>query len=355
MPMQAVRSRRRMTIAPVSAAPVVQRKCVCAGKSAPCDKCAGVDKPQAVSNFPELRIQEHEPSVARALDREHPDARATAPAQIGRLLHSESGEALDANTRRWAEGWLHHDLTGVRVHRSAPAQRSARNVHATAYTVGQHIVFAAHQFAPGSAAGRSLLAHELVHTVQQGRVTRFDDLRMSSANDPAERQAEAMALDGDHGERGGVAALDGGSVGGGAARGMVQRARTGIDPSKPGPSPRPKEEDTCATYEKDRESMVWSIARHMYRVLGRPWPMIDSSSCKAGPEFCPINCEAMMGDGLRVAICCDPAKNTVSSGLIEVKDGIRHILASCDLSYSCPTPSQIEFSGTCDEADKKGG
>ncbi len=40
-------------------------------------------------------------------------------------------------------------------------------MNAHAYTVGHNIVFGAGQFAPESAAGRQLLAHELTHVVQQ--------------------------------------------------------------------------------------------------------------------------------------------------------------------------------------------
>jgi Domain of unknown function (DUF4157) len=40
-------------------------------------------------------------------------------------------------------------------------------VNANAYTVGHNLVFGAGQFAPGTSAGRRLIAHELTHVVQQ--------------------------------------------------------------------------------------------------------------------------------------------------------------------------------------------
>jgi hypothetical protein len=60
-----------------------------------------------------------------------------------------------------------HDFSQVRVHTDTRAAESARQLDAQAYTVGQHIVFAANQYAPNLANGRSLLAHELTHVVQQ--------------------------------------------------------------------------------------------------------------------------------------------------------------------------------------------
>jgi len=55
----------------------------------------------------------------------------------------------------------------VRVHTDAKAEASARMIGASAYTVGSHVVFGAGRYAPASAAGRRLIAHELVHVLQQ--------------------------------------------------------------------------------------------------------------------------------------------------------------------------------------------
>ena len=77
------------------------------------------------------------------------------------------GHALDASSRAYFEPRFGRDLAGVRIHSDARAAASARSVNALAYTSGQHIAFAAGAYAPTSAAGRRLLAHELTHTVQQ--------------------------------------------------------------------------------------------------------------------------------------------------------------------------------------------
>jgi hypothetical protein len=60
-----------------------------------------------------------------------------------------------------------HDFSRVRLHTDLKAGDSAARVHALAYTAGQHIIFGHGQFAPATVAGRHLLAHELVHTLQQ--------------------------------------------------------------------------------------------------------------------------------------------------------------------------------------------
>jgi hypothetical protein len=68
---------------------------------------------------------------------------------------------------------FHFDFSSVRVHTDAAAEARARAVHARAFAYGSDILFAANQYAPHTAAGRRLLAHELVHTVQQNISTVF--------------------------------------------------------------------------------------------------------------------------------------------------------------------------------------
>jgi GH24 family phage-related lysozyme (muramidase) len=79
----------------------------------------------------------------------------------------QSGRALDVPTRAFFEPRFGIDLSAVRVHAEGHAGEAARAVRARAFAVGEHIVFASGAFAPASASGRHLLAHELAHVVQQ--------------------------------------------------------------------------------------------------------------------------------------------------------------------------------------------
>jgi len=60
-----------------------------------------------------------------------------------------------------------HDFSHVRVHADGHAASAARALDARAFTVGNDIVFDAGEYAPATTAGRTLLAHELAHIVQQ--------------------------------------------------------------------------------------------------------------------------------------------------------------------------------------------
>ncbi len=99
------------------------------------------------------------------------DASPAIAASVQQTLHSP-GRHLEPPLRTEFETRFGRSLSAVRIHTDAHASESARVLRAQAYTAGSHIAFAAGQYAPGTSQGRSLLAHELAHTVQhqEGRV-----------------------------------------------------------------------------------------------------------------------------------------------------------------------------------------
>ncbi len=153
----------------------LRRKCSCgAGAGGECAACKG----------------EEEAVLQR---RAAGPAEATAPPIVHEVLRSP-GRPLDGATRAAMEGQFGHGFGDVRVHTDAKAAASARAVQALAYTVGRDVVFGAGQYAPGTAAGKGLLAHELAHVVQQGTAAvPAAGLRVGGVNDASEREAEAAA------------------------------------------------------------------------------------------------------------------------------------------------------------------
>jgi hypothetical protein len=91
---------------------------------------------------------------------------AIAPPIVHKALASP-GRPLDQAVRAAIAPRFGHDFARVRIHTDEIAARSARALNALAYTVGRDLVFARGQYAPGTAHGRRLLAHELAHVVQQ--------------------------------------------------------------------------------------------------------------------------------------------------------------------------------------------
>jgi hypothetical protein len=108
-------------------------------------------------------------------------------------------QPLDSAARAAMEPLFHRDFSDVRVHSGPQAAASAHAVGALAYTVGRDVVFGAGLYAPGSTAGRRLLAHELTHVAQQaggtGQVAASGTApaSVSAASGTAEREADRVA------------------------------------------------------------------------------------------------------------------------------------------------------------------
>lgn len=103
---------------------------------------------------------------------------------------------LDSGTRSAAETFFGQSFADVRVHTDARAAATSEAVGARAYTVGTHLVFGHEQYAPGTASGARLLAHELTHVVQQSGTAAVATPRLvSRVGDPSEVEAERIGAD----------------------------------------------------------------------------------------------------------------------------------------------------------------
>ena len=71
------------------------------------------------------------------------------------------------STRAFFEPRFGQDLGYVRVHTDAQAAESAKAIDALAYTMSHHVGFRTGEYAPHHDAGRTLMAHELTHVIQQ--------------------------------------------------------------------------------------------------------------------------------------------------------------------------------------------
>ena len=80
---------------------------------------------------------------------------------------NSGGRPLEPEVRSDMESRLGHDFSDVRVHDDSAAAASATAVNAHAYTVGSNVVFQRDKYDPSSTEGRTTLAHELTHVVQQ--------------------------------------------------------------------------------------------------------------------------------------------------------------------------------------------
>ncbi len=154
-----------------------------------------------------------------------------APAELGNQAMQKAlaggGAALDDDTRGAAEARLGVGLGHVRVHRGAAAEKAARGISARAFLAGSNIVL-------GSGAGRTSLAHELIHVAQRAR----NGAGSGDGGAAAEREAARL----------GPALLGGGPVRPAAALGPgIHREDLTCEPEE-----EPVVEDETATCEPDQ-------------------------------------------------------------------------------------------------------
>jgi hypothetical protein len=106
------------------------------------------------------------------------------------------GRTLERPTREEMGTRLRHDFRGVRVHTGLEADKLTRQLSAKAFTIGEDIFFGRGLYDPTSPGGRELIAHELVHVVQQrsGRVAGEGwGLTIARSYDAFELEAEREA------------------------------------------------------------------------------------------------------------------------------------------------------------------
>jgi hypothetical protein len=136
-------------------------------------------------------------SVGALVQREE-DGEESGHSPVLDVIGKGGGTPLPSGVRSTMEQSLGADFGGVRVHDGPAAAASAQAVGASAYTVGDEIVFNRGAYDPESASGRHTLAHELTHVVQQrsgpvdGTPT-GDGVAVSHPGDRFEREAEASA------------------------------------------------------------------------------------------------------------------------------------------------------------------
>lgn len=119
---------------------------------------------------PESSVQDMVNPVVETLPLQRRTTNQAAITEVPPMVHevlNSPGQPLDTATRGLMESRFGHDFSQVRIHTNAKAAESAQAVNARAYTVGQELIFGTGQYMPATTVGKKLLAHELVHTLQQ--------------------------------------------------------------------------------------------------------------------------------------------------------------------------------------------
>jgi len=112
------------------------------------------------------------------------------------VLRLGVGQPLDGATRGRMENAFGTSFADVRTHTDTEAARLASRENASAFAVGNQIVFGAGEYEPGTLRGDALLAHELAHVEQQRDAeTALQTMPVDGLADGAlERDANRSAL-----------------------------------------------------------------------------------------------------------------------------------------------------------------
>jgi hypothetical protein len=111
------------------------------------------------------------------------------------LARSE-GVPLEPSIRGFMERRLRADPGDVRIHTGPAAAAMCEALGARAFTWGRDIVFGRGEYAPEKLTGRRLLAHELVHVLQQRAVSPPASsafVAVGAPGDPCETEADRIA------------------------------------------------------------------------------------------------------------------------------------------------------------------
>jgi hypothetical protein len=128
-------------------------------------KCAACEQEE------KLQMKPLAESITPLIQRSSSESGGLAPSHVESQINSSrgSGTSLDHSTKNFMESRFGTDFSDVKIHTGSQAVQMSRDLNAQAFTVGNDIYFNEGKYSPNSDSGRHLLAHELTHTVQQGK------------------------------------------------------------------------------------------------------------------------------------------------------------------------------------------
>jgi|GEM_PF-5314682 len=260
--------------------------------------------PSNDSTFAQVDPPHHEPSVQRQnLEDEEEFAQAKLQEGILQLkadayampdvepglearIHALQGGGvpLPPAERAFFEPRFSHDFSQVRIHTGPEAAESAHAVKAQAFTVGRDVVFGAGAYAPGSDAGRRLLAHELTHVVQQGLREHRGYVAFDHPDDGAGSVASQLEPDAS------VPGLQRSGGGGSQAAAPAQAAGmsvSAVEYAKSGSSANATSKQITADEKKILDDLIAKLQTQdpaLYQSL-KGWSVVVAKASLSGSEF----------------------------------------------------------------------
>lgn len=102
------------------------------------------------------------------------------------------GHAMASPIRSFMEDRFEKDFSNIRIHANEQAAQMSQSINAKAFTVGNDIYFNRGAYQANSFEGKNLLAHELVHTIQQSNTPAQNIQRVVEFRPPGRGEASAF-------------------------------------------------------------------------------------------------------------------------------------------------------------------
>jgi len=154
---------------------------------------------QAMEEEESVQAMEEEESIQAMEEEESVQAKANSTNQVSestenQIRNSGSGSKMDTKTRTEMEQGFGANFSNVRIHTDSTAVQMNKDMGAQAFTHGNDVYFNEGKYNPNSSQGKHLLAHELTHTVQQGKSVPINYIQQDLAVEPPNPDAEAVEL-----------------------------------------------------------------------------------------------------------------------------------------------------------------
>lgn len=131
----------------------------------PVQKAEAEENKEVQPKHEEEDKNEHPPIMHKKKEGNGPDKGSDISEKIKKT--KGKGQPMSEKTARQMEQAFGADFSNVTIHTDEQAASLNKDMHSIAFTNGSDIYFAEGQFNPDSSSGKTLLAHELTHVIQQ--------------------------------------------------------------------------------------------------------------------------------------------------------------------------------------------
>ena len=112
-----------------------------------------------------------------------------------KLRRGSGGQPLAPKVKAAMEAGFGSDFSHIKIHNDAVAAKMSASINAQAFTHGNDIYFNTGKYDPNSKKGKTLLAHELTHTIQQKGAKEKEIQRKPNSRVPSSEKKDKNTLD----------------------------------------------------------------------------------------------------------------------------------------------------------------